>query len=159
MGSAEEGVKQFFSQIFNRIPWNPVKVRLKSLETEVQGVPRQGWKSKIRLNPSDPICVRPHLPSAEITTPEHYGIVNYYAGVFLLRPPYLLRCEPLSEGQNACKTQENCVSTGGVVIVNHCVIVNLLRILNLLRRSIFSTAGSFGICLRSETQEPVCRPF
>ena len=33
---------------------------------------------------------------------------------------------------------------GGVSIANHCVIVNLLCIVNLLRRSIFSTAGSFG---------------
>ena len=28
-------------------------------------------------------------------------------------PPYLLRCEPVFEGKNACKTQENSVSTGG----------------------------------------------
>ena len=34
---------------------------------------------------------------------------------------------------------------GGVAIVNHCAVVNLLRIANLLRRSIFSTAGSFGL--------------
>ena len=72
---------------FNQIPWNPVKIRLKSgwnpvkirsksLEimcfqrykavfSEVQGVPRRGWKSTIRLNPSDPICIRPHLPGAD----------------------------------------------------------------------------------------------
>ena len=37
--------------------------------SEVQGVTWQGWKKynpvKIRLKPSDPICVRPHLPGAE----------------------------------------------------------------------------------------------
>ena len=72
--------------------------------------------------------------------------MNYYAVLFLLRPLYLLRCEPLFEGQNACKTEENCVSTGGLAIVNHCVIVNLLRIVNSQWRSIFSTAGCFGYC-------------
>ena len=29
-------------------------------------------------------------------------------------------------------------------IVNHCAVANLLRVVNLLRRSVFSTAGSFG---------------
>ena len=66
---------------------------------------------------------------------KYYGIVNYYAVVFLLCLPNLLRCEPLSEGKNACKTQEKCVSAGVVAIVNS------------LRRSIFSTAGSFGKCV------------
>ena len=30
---------------------------------------------------------------------KYYGIVKHYAVVFLLRPPYLLRCEPLFEGK------------------------------------------------------------
>ena len=59
-------------------------------------------------------------------------------------PPDLLRREPLFEGRNACKTQENSASAGVVAIVNPCAIANLLCIVNLLRRSIFSTAGSFG---------------
>ena len=46
------------------------------------------------------------------------------------------------------RTQENCVSAVGVTIVNHCALVKLLlRTINLLRRSIFSTAGSFGYSL------------
>ena len=46
-------------------------------------------------------------------------MVNYYAAVFLLRPPYSLCCETLFEEKNACKTQETCVSVGvwGVLAV------------------------------------------
>ena len=83
-------------------------------------------------NPKDPTVLK------------HYGIVNYYAVVFLLRPPDLLRREPLFKGKNACKTQENSASAGVVAIANPCAIVKLLRTVNLLRRSIFSTEGSFG---------------
>ena len=45
------------------------------------------------------------------------------------------------------KRKEKCVSAarGEGGIVNHCAVVNLLCVVNLLRRSIFSTAGSFGI--------------
>ena len=70
--------------------------------------------------------------------------MNYYAVVFLLRPPNLLRREPLFEGTNDCNSQENGVRTRRAAIANHYAIVNLLRRANLLRRSIFSTAGSFG---------------
>ena len=70
--------------------------------------------------------------------------MNYYV-VFLLRPPDLLRREPLFEGTNVCNSQENGVRTRRAAIVNHYAIVDLLRRANLLRRSIFSTAGSFGI--------------
>ena len=70
--------------------------------------------------------------------------MNYYSVVFLLRPPYLLRREPLFDGRNVCNSQENGVGTRRAAIVNHYAIVNLLRRANLLRRSIFSTAGSFG---------------
>ena len=70
--------------------------------------------------------------------------MNYYAVVFLLRPPDLLRHEPLFEGTNVCNSQEDCVCTPCAAIVNHYAIVDLLRRANLLRRSIFSTAGSFG---------------
>ena len=47
-------------------------------------------------------------------------------------------------GKKCLQHQGNGVSTGGVAIANHCAIVKLLRIVNSLRRSIFSTAGSFG---------------
>ena len=52
--------------------------------------------------------------------------MNYYAVVFLLRPPDLLRRGPLFEAKNACKTQGYCVSAGVVAVVNPCAIVNLL---------------------------------
>ena len=64
--------------------------------------------------------------------------------VFTTPPPDLLRREPLFEGTNVCNSQENGVCTRCAAIVNHYGIVNLLRRANLLRRSIFSTAGSFG---------------
>ena len=70
--------------------------------------------------------------------------MNYYAVVFLLCPPDLLRREPLFEGINVCNSQESGVRTRCAAIVNHYAIVNLLCRANLLRRSIFSTAGSFG---------------
>ena len=43
-------------------------------------------------------------------------------------PPHLLRCEPIFERKNACKTQENCVSAPGGGVCRHsknpCAIVN-----------------------------------
>ena len=64
--------------------------------------------------------------------------------VFTTPPPYLLRCEPFLERKNVCNFQENGVRTRRAAIVNHYAIVNLLRRVKILRRSIFSTAGSFG---------------
>ena len=71
--------------------------------------------------------------------------MNYDAVVFLLCPPDLLRREPLFDGTNVCNSQENGVRTRCAAVVNHYAIVNLLRRANSLRRSVFSTAGSFGI--------------
>ena len=81
--------------------------------------------------------------------------MNYYAVVFLLHPPDLLRCEPCFERRNVCNSQENGVCTRCATIVNHSVIPKLLRRVNLLRRSIFSTAGSLGLsrsCRRVVTE-------
>ena len=71
--------------------------------------------------------------------------MNYYAVVFLLHPPDLLRREPLFEGTNVCNSQENRVRTRCTAIANHYAIVKSLRRASLLRRSIFSTAGSFRL--------------
>ena len=80
--------------------------------------------------------------------------------MFLLRPPDLLRREPLFEGTNVCNSQENCVRTPCAAIVNHYAIVNLLHRANLLRRSIFSTAGSFGyVFVRPFTRDAILRSF
>ena len=64
--------------------------------------------------------------------------MNYYAVLCLLRPPDLLRCEPRFQGENACKTQENCVSAGGG---RHS---KSLCHSKLTTPSKFTTAGSFG---------------
>ena len=84
-------------------------------------------------------------------------IVNYYAVVFLLRPPNLLRHGPFLERENACNSQENGVCTRGAAIANHSAIVNSLHVVNLLRplgyvemtrRNAFS--GNFlEVCLRT----------
>ena len=76
--------------------------------------------------------------------------MNFYAVVFLLCPPDLLRCEPFFERRDPCKTLGKWCPHNGVAIANHCAIVNLLRVVNLLWRSIFSTAGSFGIVSDAE---------
>ena len=58
---------------------------------------------------------------------KHYGIVSYYAVVFLLRPQYLLRCEPFFERRDACKTKEMMSAVQwtlhkGVAIASLCAI-------------------------------------
>ena len=65
-GVGQGGVKQDLSQI----PW--VNIRSRSLEIicfrRYKAYPERAEKVnlvKIRLNPSDPICVRSHLPSAK----------------------------------------------------------------------------------------------
>ena len=62
-------------------------------------------------------------------------IVNYYAVVFLLRPPDLLRHGPFLERENVCNSQENGVHTRcAAIVVNHRAIVKkILRVVNLLR--------------------------
>ena len=59
-------------------------------------------------------------------------------------PRIILRRRPFFERKHICNSQENGVRTRIATIVDHFAIGNLLRRVNLLRRSIFSTAGSFG---------------
>ena len=68
-------------------------------------------------------------------------IVDYYAVVFLLRPPNLLRCGPFFERKHVCNSQENGVRTRCAAIANHpgCT-KNTTR----SKFTIFRTAGSFG---------------
>ena len=63
--------------------------------------------------------------------------MSHYAVVFLLRPPYLLSCEPFFERRNACKNQGKLCPRKGVAIANHCAIVNLLHIVNVYNRIVF----------------------
>ena len=71
-------------------------------------------------------------------------IVNYYAVVFLLRPPNLLRRGRLLERENVCNFQENGVPTRDAAIVNHSAIVNSLRVVNLLRVLFLVRRGPLG---------------
>ena len=79
-------------------------------------------------------------------------IANYYAVVFLLRPPYLLRHRPFYERKNVCNCQENGVHTRCAAIVNHCVVVNLLRRVNLLRVVFLVRRGPLGSFVHSHVQ-------
>ena len=77
-------------------------------------------------------------------------MVNYYAEVFLLRPPDLLRRGPFSERENVCNSQENGVRTRCAAIVNHRAIVKILRVVNLLRVVFlvrWGPLGGGGLCL------------
>ena len=60
-------------------------------------------------------------------------LVNYYAVVFLLRPPNLLRRGPFFERKNVCKSKENGVRTRRAAIVNQPAVLKILRVVNLLR--------------------------
>ena len=72
-------------------------------------------------------------------------LVNYYAVVFLLRPPDLLWRGPFSERENVCNSQENGVRTRCAAIVNHRAIVKILRIVNLLCVVFLVRQGPLGI--------------
>ena len=71
-------------------------------------------------------------------------IVNYYAVVFLLRPPNLVRRGPFSERKNVCNSQENGVRTRCAVIVNHPAVLKILRVVNLLRVLFLVRPGPLG---------------
>ena len=71
-------------------------------------------------------------------------IVNYYAVVFLLRPPNSLRRGPFLDRENVCNFQENGVRTRHAAIVNHIAIVNSLRVVNLLRVLFLVRRGPLG---------------
>ena len=71
-------------------------------------------------------------------------IVNYYAVVFLLRAPNLLRRRPFFERENVCNSQENGVRARCAAIVNHPAVLKILRVVNLLRVLFLVRRGSFG---------------
>ena len=60
-------------------------------------------------------------------------IVNYYAVVFLLRPPNSLRRGPLLAGKNVCNSQEIGVCRSCAAIVNLPAVLKILRVVHLLR--------------------------
>ena len=60
-------------------------------------------------------------------------------------PIFTTLCAPLWREKCLQNQGKRCQRRGvGVAVANHCAIVNLLCLVNLLRRSLFSTAGSFG---------------
>ena len=72
-------------------------------------------------------------------------MVNYYAVVFSLRPPNLLRRGPFFERKNVCNSQENGVRTRRAAIVNHPAILKVLRVVNLLRIVFLVRRGPLGM--------------
>ena len=71
-------------------------------------------------------------------------IVNYYAVVFLLRPPNLLRRGPFSERESVCNFQENGVRTRCAAIVNHRAVLKIPRVVNWLRVVFLVRRGPMG---------------
>ena len=72
-------------------------------------------------------------------------IVNYYAVVFLLRPPNLLRRGPFFERKTICNSQENGVRPRCAAIVNHPAVLKILHVVNLLRVVFLVRRGPLGI--------------
>ena len=72
-------------------------------------------------------------------------IVNYYAVVFLLCPPNLVRRGPFFERKNVCNSQENGVRTRCAAIVNHPAVLKILRVVNLIRVLFLVRRGPLGI--------------
>ena len=70
--------------------------------------------------------------------------MNYYAVVFLLRPPNLVRRGPFFERKNVCNSQENGVHTRRAAIVNHPAVLKRLRVVNLLRIVFLVRRGPLG---------------
>ena len=71
-------------------------------------------------------------------------IVNYYAVVFLLRPPNLVRRGPFFERKNVCNSQGKGVRTRCAAIVNHPAVLKILRVVNLLRVVFLVRRGPLG---------------
>ena len=107
----------------------------KGRETPVAG--RRGRNQKIG----------PRLPKGPFRTKNTTTIAkisNYYAVVFLLRPPNLLRRGPFLEKKHVCNSQENGVRTSCAAIVNHPAVLKILRIVNLLHVVFLVRRGPLG---------------
>ena len=91
--------------------------------------------------PTASCALQPKGPFRTKNTTAIAKIVNYYAVVFLLRPPNLLRPEPFLERENVCDFQENGARTRRAAIVNRSAVVNSLRVLFLVRRGPLGNAG------------------
>ena len=76
--------------------------------------------------------------------------MNYYAVLFLLRPPNLVRRGPFLVRKNVCNSQETGVRTRRAAIVNHPAVLKILRVVNLLRVVLLVRQGPLGIRRFSE---------
>ena len=86
----------------------------------------------------------PKGPFRTKNTTKIVKIVNYYAVVFLLRPPNLVRSGPFFERKNVCNSQESGVRTRCAAIVNHPAVLKIVRVVNLLRVLFLVRRGSLG---------------
>ena len=99
-------------------------------------------------------CRNPKGPLRTKNTTAIAKIVNYYAVVFLLRPPNLVRHGPFFERTNVCNSQENGVRTRRAAIVNHPAVLKIVRVVNLLRVVFLVRRGPLGFALRTKLEPP-----
>ena len=83
--------------------------------------------------------------------------MNYYAVVFLLRPPTLRR-GPFSERENVCNSQEKGVRARCAAIVNHPAVLKILRVVNLLRLFLVWWGPLGGSDRNTQVSPPFAKP-
>ena len=101
------------------------------------------WNNPLPQNTLQ-IPVFPKGPFRTKNTTTLAKVLNYYAVVFLLRPPNLVRRGPFFERKNVCNSQENGVRTRCAAIVNHPAVLKILRVVNLLRVVFLVRRGPLG---------------
>ena len=97
-----------------------------------------------RGRPSKRPIKQPKGPFRTKNTTTIAKIVNYYAVVFLLRPPNLLRRGPFFERKNVCNSQENGVRARCAAMVNHTAVRKILRVVNVLHVLFLVRWGPLG---------------
>ena len=102
--------------------------------------------------------VHPKGPFRTKNTTTIVKIVNYYAVVFLLRPPNLVRRGPFFERKNVYNSQENGVRTRCAAIVNHPAVLKILRVVNLLRVVFLVRRGPLGLSALAFAATSYCHP-
>ena len=89
-------------------------------------------------------CESPKGPFRTKNATTIVKIVHYYAVVFLLRPPNLVRSGPFFERKNVCNSQESGVRTRCAAMVNHPAVLKIVRVVNLLRVLVLVQRGPLG---------------
>ena len=88
---------------------------------------------------------------------KHYGIVSYYAVVFLRRPPIFTTVWTPLGGEQCLQNPGKLCEYREVAIVNHCANVNLLRVVILIWRSVLVRQSPLGNCLKTSQTVVQCR--